>query len=275
MAPELEKFKSDGILVVKALLDSETIASARRSIARTFSVQLHNMQEFSDDDAFSAMHALYQQDLDRYKKTASALWRKLAVYQLMHDPRIIGFLHEKFSWNDIFVSGGQVVHIMARELKIPGGYFGLVAHQDFPSVQGSLDGVVVWLPLVDIGLSNFPLEVIVGSHKRGLLPMVDYGNAQWEIRRDLYCEDDFLPVAVDIGDVVFMSMFTIHRTSGNGIPGCFRLAASTRFDNAEEPTFIERCYPSAYQRIVHRDQHSPDFPSEEQIEAAFQVTEPE
>lgn len=275
MTAELEQFNSDGFFIAKHLLDRQSVQTVVHSIGKTFADQLHGQPGGVEGDTFSAMQAFHQQDLDRYKKVAAALWRKLDVYQLTHDPRITGFLRDKFGWQDIFVAGGQVVHIMAHELKIPDGYFGLVTHQDFPSVQGSLDGVVVWIPLVDVDRDNFPLEVIPGSHKRGLLPMTGNGNASWEVAFDQYREEDFIPAVVEVGDVIFMSMFTVHRSSTNGTEGKCRLAVSTRFDNADEKTYVERCYPSAYERTVHRAQYFPGFPSTEQIEETFQFAEKE
>lgn len=38
------------------------------------------------------------------------------------------------------------------------------AHQDWRSVQGSLDGATFWLPLYEIGPDDYPLEVIAGSN---------------------------------------------------------------------------------------------------------------
>jgi ectoine hydroxylase-related dioxygenase (phytanoyl-CoA dioxygenase family) len=215
---------------------------------------------------------LYILDIEKYKKVSGSLWRLLDVYQLMHDERIIDFLHKKFKWGgDIFVPGGQVVHIMANELQIPNGYFGLGAHQDFPSVQGSLDGVVVWVPLVDVDKSNFPLEVIPRSHKRGLLPMNGEGQEVREVDSKYLSQDNFSPIEVNVGDVVFMSMFTIHKSSGCGTNGRVRLATSTRFDNAAESTFIDRCYPTAYTRQVCRDQFYKNFPTEAHIQDIFSV----
>lgn len=267
---ELDQFKSEGFLIARGLLDKSTIEAARDSIAKTFLDQLTDAPAATGQDkVFAAMLALFQQDLACYKKTAGVIWRKLVIYQLMHDPRIVEFLKFKFGWRDIFVSGGQTVHIMAHELKIQDGYFGLVPHQDFPSVQGSLDGVVVWLPLVKVDKKNFPLEVIPGSHTRGQLPMTKEGSVEWEIRPDQIREEDFIPVEVDVGDVIFMSMFTVHRSSMQGLPGRLRLALSSRFDNADEATFIERVYPSAYVRSVHRDPYFPDFPSSAQLEVIF------
>lgn len=271
MSGELGAFNTDGFFVAKKLLDEQSVQEVVRSLGKTFEAQLDDESRNQvNGDTFSAMQALHRQDLSRYRKVASALWRKLDVYQLTHDGRVTNFLRDKFGWRDIFVAGGQVVHIMAHELKIPGGYFGLVTHQDFPSVQGSLDGVVVWMPLVHVDRDNFPLEVIPGSHRLGLLPMVGDGQSAWEVSPDQYIEADFIPVEVDVGDVVFMSMFTLHRSSKNGKEGRCRLAVSTRFDNADEKTFVERGYPSAYERTVHREQYVPNFPTQEQIDVVFQ-----
>jgi Phytanoyl-CoA dioxygenase (PhyH) len=274
MTTELDQFKAKGFIAVKGLLDNQSIENVRRAIAKTFLDQLSAISvQIEEDDIFSAMRTLHKHDIDRYMKVAGAIWRKLDVYQLMHDPRIIAFLQNKFGWRDIFVPGGQVVHIMAHELKIPGGYFGFGSHQDFPSVQGSLDGVVLWLPLIKTDKNNFPLELIPGSHKRGLLPMVGDDNSSYEIRHDQYREDDFIQAEVDVGDVIFMSMFTIHRSSIRGTPGRYRVALSTRFDNANESTFIRRCYPTAYERNIHRTQYFPGFPTIEQVKAIFLTSE--
>jgi Phytanoyl-CoA dioxygenase (PhyH) len=274
MADELDYYKSNGFVSAKGLLDRQAIHDISSSIKKTFQNQLAEISCMAaGDDLFAAMQSLYQHDLTRYKKTAGALWRKFDVYQLMHDQRIIGFLRDKFGWRDIFVPGGQVVHIMAHELKIPDGYFGLVPHQDFPSVQGSLDGVVVWIPLVEVDKDNYPLEVIPGSHKNGLLSIVGDGKTIWEVSPDQYSEDAYVPAEVEPGDVICMSMFTVHRSSTNGTPGRLRLALSTRFDNADEPTFIERCYPTAYERSVHREQYFPGFPTQEQVQAIFASSE--
>ncbi len=253
MSHELERYRSDGFCVVRGLLDEQAVSAVRSSIAKTFADQLARIP-FRTGHAglFTAMCALHRYDIERYKKTAAALWRKLDVYQLLHDPRITGFLREKFCWRDVFVPGGQVVHIMANELKIPGGYFGQGSHQDFPSVQGSLDCVIVWVPLTEVDRENFPIEVIPESHKRGLLPVCGEGSAPWELRPDQYRDEDHIPVEVHPGDVVFMSAFTVHRSSRNGRSGRLRIAVSTRFDNADEPSFIERSYPTAYVRSVSR-----------------------
>lgn len=262
-----EQFKKNGFYIARNLFNgTDDIIVAREGIYKTFRDQLAYLgAKVYEDDILGDMQQLHKIDIERYKKVIGSLWRKFEIFNLMNHSKIIGFLKDQFRWQDIFLPGGQVVHIMAKELEIPDGYFGLVPHQDFPSVQGSLDGVVVWLPLVNVDRDNYPLELIPRSHFEGVLPAREHNNSTWETDTSRYREEDYLPVEVNEGDVVFMSLFTIHRSSKKGEPGRLRLAASTRFDNADERTFIERCYPTAYTRAVRREQYFPGFPTAAQV----------
>jgi Phytanoyl-CoA dioxygenase (PhyH) len=272
MSQELEAFKASGFYVAEGLLAEKSITQLLISMKKTVVDQLRCLSAPTEHaDVFSALKALHAADIDRYKKIVGAFWRKEDAFNLAHSERITSFLKEKFGWGDLFLPGGQVILIMAHELKIPNGYFGLVTHQDFPSVQGSLDGVVVWFPLGDVDRDNFPLEIIPGSHKSGLLPMISHGTSTSEVKPECYDSADFIPVEVKAGDVVFMSVFTIHRSSLQGKLGNCRLAVSTRFDNGDEPTFVDRGYPTAYVRSVARDQYYPGFPSQQQVDAVFKT----
>lgn len=270
MAPR-EQFNRDGFFIARNLIDSAEVVAVRDGLHKSFKDQLTHLGVADcGDDLFASMRCLHGSDIGRYKKLVGALWRKLEVYNLMHHPSILKMLSDTFGWKDVFVPGGQVVHIMAQELRIPDGYFGLIPHQDFPSVQGSLDGLVVWLPLVDVDRDNYPLEVIPGSHLAGLLPAKENSNSTWEISDARYGVEAYVPVEVNVGDVVFMSLFTVHRSSPRGDAGRLRLALSTRFDNADEGTFVDRCYPTAYVRTVHREQYVDGFPKAEQVARIFE-----
>jgi len=145
---------------------------------------------------------------------------------------------------------GPVMNVMSPGLRIPGGYDGTKAHQDWPSVQGSLDMVVAWIALTDISKDNYPLEVIPGSHLDGLLlPKYEDGHVGNVMEVDVD-ESRFVPIECKAGDVVFLSGFLVHRT-GHG--NRFRAAVSQRFDNANDPSFISRGYPCAQTRTVERE----------------------
>lgn len=270
LAPDLESLRRDGFVRARGLLPVADVSAALDSIHRTILDQLRVVgAPTAGLDLHAGLRALHAADIERYKKVLGALWRKGDVSGLMRHPALFAYLRETFGWRDVFLPGGDVALLMAADLKIPGGYFGLGAHQDFPSVQGSLNGVVAWIPLTPVDRDGWPVEVVPGSHRRGLITNVDETRNGWEIRPEALEGADWLPIEADVGDVVFLSVFTAHRSRQEGDPMRLRLALSTRFDDASEPTFVERAYPTAYQRSVHRDQYVADFPSADQIRALF------
>ena len=147
-------------------------------------------------------------------------------------------------------TGGHVVHVMSDQLKFNSGYFGLPPHQDFPSTQGSLDGVVLWVPLQDITNDNFPVTAVKGKHKEGLLHSTVNSNQTWELVD--YDSEHAERLVCEKGDLIVFSVFTPHKTgSGNG----FRIAMSTRYDNAGSNEYATRNYFCGYGRTVKRKIH--------------------
>ena len=127
--------------------------------------------------------------------------------------------------------------------------------------------IVVWAPLTKVSIDNFPLLVVPGSHQSGLLQGSITENL-FEIDPSSYNVDAFTPIEAMPGDVVFMSGWTIHKT---GIDGCngLRMAASIRFENAAEETFVSRNYPCAYGKTVNRDMITPGFPCVDEVRDVF------
>lgn len=206
----------------------------------------------------SYLKSLFDEDVDKYVSYLSAMARQAGLQSvILLKPDFYTFLGIETP----LIVGPPVIHVMSPDLKIPGGYYGTAAHQDWASVQGSLGMVTLWMPLTDAGIGNFPLEVIPGSHKQGLREGKMNGSVL-EIECD---EREFVPVECKAGDVVFISGFTVHRTgAGEG----FRISVSQRFDNADEPGFVERGYPCAQRRVVDRE--IPWKPSVEQVRGIFE-----
>lgn len=163
-----------------------------------------------------------------------------------------------------------VLHFMAGDLKIPGGYYGIGAHQDWASLQGSLDTIIVWVPFMKVDVTNFPVEFIPGSHLNGLYPG-KISEHLYEIDPNFYQEQSFIPANMHLGDVLFMSSFLIHQTCLANSTG-LRIAATIRYENGSEPTYIDRIYPHAQKRYVNRELIFNDFPKQEQVKEIFTST---
>ena len=160
-----------------------------------------------------------------------------------------------------------VFHIMSNRLLFDQGYLGFETHQDWTGLQTSINSVTVWVPFHDIDKNQFPLEVLPQSHLQGL--------CHGEISNNIYKIDDryhvgkkFLPLEVEKCDVIFMSGFTIHRTCLTDTDQ-LRIAASWRYEDALEKTFIERHYPFAQTKSIQRELFFPGFPSSEIMQQLF------
>lgn len=205
---------------------------------------LRNAFSFSNPLEWSeeSIKKIFDKGMDQYIPFLSAQAKLVEIQRLFWSACVIETIRLLGIEKPLFPSQ-PVMHIMSPRLRIPDGYYGTSAHQDWPSVQGSLDMITAWIALTDC--EDFPLEVIPGSHKQGLQEGTPNGSVL-----EIKCDDrEFIPLKCKAGDVIFLSGFTIHRTGkGNG----FRVAVSQRFDNAVEKTFVERGYPCAQKRIVER-----------------------
>jgi len=203
-----------------------------------------NGPERCDHESLSRLLTMFfDKDRASYLAAARQTQYLASVHRLGVSSSIIDMLRAL----DIAVpsqSTRPVIHYMADGLRIAGGYHKTPAHQDWRSVQGSLDGVTLWLPLYDVGPNDYPLEVIPGSHRAGLLPSVEdpFGH---RVADGQVSDDAFRPLTLRRGDVVVFSGFLVHRTGAAG-GGRVRVALSYRFNNAADPSFVKRNYPMPY-----------------------------
>lgn len=133
-------------------------------------------------------------------------------------------------------------------------------------MQGSLDSVVVWLPLIDIGRDLGALEVIPGSHKWGLLD-ADIVDGYGKLRNSVD-ESDLVTVEIEAGDALFFSTFLVHR-SGTNMTDAIRWSCHFRYNNLREPTFVERGFPHPYIYQPQTDLITPEFPRRAQVLRTF------
>jgi hypothetical protein len=265
------RFCRDGYAVVRGVLPPAAVEAVLVDSDRLFALQLRRLGRhpvaYRDQATVRAnMESLLQADVAAYLATARHAAKLASLQRLVSSPEIVDLVGG-LGIETPTIPSAPVLHIMGDTLKIPGGYFGIAPHQDWPSIQGGLDTITMWVPLMDVGPRQFPVELIPGSHRRGLWPGVITNNAL-EIR-DGIAETDWVSVPAGRGDVLIFTGFTVHRTAVDGCSG-LRIASSTRYENAAEPTFIARNYPCAYKRTVDRELLHKDFPAPEQVAAIYE-----
>jgi len=270
-----KQYRQQGYCVIPGLVPRRLCTSVLKSIDAVFASQLRALKltaaAYKGDRTLHAnMQKLFKADVNAYLAAARHSNKLLSVQDMLLHENIRAFV-KKLGVALPSIPTSPVVSIMSDHLKIGGGYFGLAPHQDWPSIQGSLDAVVIWTPLLKVTAKSFPLQVIPESHLRGMWEGENTVSAR-EINPQLYSDADFVPVEVDRGDVVFMTTFTVHRTgvTHDGKPCAgLRIGCNTRIENTAETTFVMRRFPCAYKRTVERELITKEFPSQAQVKRAL------
>lgn len=216
----IEQYKRDGFCVVRNLLEWSGDCEALAQRLRNSFVISRNL----------------------YLREARILSRAARIARIAVDSTI-ELVAEELGVRDPAFYTAPTMHLMGIDPQ----WDGVGAHQDWAALQTGLNAVVVWIPLTDVTLDNWPVELVPGSHKLGLLPAKPGAH---------YSEVDttgmeFVPIEMKRGDVLFFSAFTVHRTRTPGKG--FRAAISHRYEDAADPWFLEHdCY-SAQKRVIERE----------------------
>lgn len=221
----------------------------------------------SSEEVHTDLKTLFNHDVKAYLATLTLCAKLVSLYELYTHPNVRAFVEAIGITFPVFQTA-PVMHLMSKSLKVPNGYQGFGAHQDWPTLQGSLDTVTLWVPFVEVDSDLFTLDIIPRSHNKGLLPYARNAHI-FEVDPKCYDEKDYVPMEAVPGDIVFMSCMAIHRSSLKG-DDRLRVSTSFRYENAAESHFIERSYPFAQKRSVVQELITPDFPTDEQVKATYE-----
>ena len=265
-------FDRDGFVIVRQGVPAADLDALMRDFRSVFEIQFarHGVDEGSSENAQfdKSLVALFRTSMESYLGAARLIQYLPALHRLGVSEPMLDLLGRLRIQHPV-ISTRPVVHIVSDALVVPGGYHRTPVHQDWRSVQGSLDAVTAWLPLVPVVPGQNTLEIVPGSHKRGLLPAVPhpFGNA---VEPGQYADADFVPIEAAPGDVVLFSMLLVHRTGqADGTGEGVRWAISFRYNNLGEPTFAERNFPNPYIYKPRDDLLTEGFPSAADIRREF------
>lgn len=265
-----ETYLKNGFWLERSLFPKERIEALKGEMREIFLRRLKSLKKQPSDpqDLFRTMKDLFQVSLPAYLAAAKLTQYLPSLVRLSVSDEVLNLLHG-LDLRMPVISTRAVCHFISDDLSIEEGYHKTPPHQDWRSIQGSLDSVVVWIPFCDIDRQFYPLEVIRESHLRGLLPSEEdpFGH---RVQTGLLEEDAFEALEMKTGDCLIFSTFLVHRTSHAGRAGV-RVAASFRYNNLDEETFAERNYPNPYIYRPDLTLITPDFPRQDQLKQAFKA----
>jgi phytanoyl-CoA hydroxylase len=264
------QFKAQGFVLAPGFFQKGEVERVRSDAKNVFIAQLirHGIltsSNPSETDFETALFEYFKLDLQEFMNCGKQIQHLVSLHRLSLDNRIEQALREELGMKFPNISSRPVLYFNSRLLAREEVYWRVFPHQDWRSMQGSLDSIVVWVPLADVDVKLGALEVVPGSHKLGLMT-TEVVNSFGKV--DRFGDGDFVSIEASQGDVFFFSSFLVHR-SGVNITNSIRWSCHFRYNNLAEETFIQRGYPHAYIYKPQEDLITPGFPGKDLISKFF------
>jgi hypothetical protein len=246
---ERSSFQERGILLLKGFYDVPSqIVPILEGIRRIIEILCHKYHvEAPTHTAHNAMTeafmALIRRDRGYGGEVYDAVKQIPEFMQLVSDARN-SHLFRELREDSVpgLAAGGYGIRI-----DCPGeATFRAPWHQEFPAQLRSLDGIVYWTPLVTIRPSLGPVEVCIGSHRDGIVPVhhpVD-SDQKGAYALRLVGEADRLAryqhqaPLTEPGDLLMMDFLTLHQ-SGENTDVFPRWSMQFRYFNYADPLGVK------------------------------------
>ena len=251
-----EKYFQQGFVTVKNIFDSESLDEVEYAIFKPFEVlsNVLNLGEWSKcityDQKLLRLKELKDMDLKAYLSALRISQNDPAILKISSNKSLQKAL-QAIGLKYPIVSLKPYPIILASDIFIPEGYNIRPVHQEWPVMQGSHNGVVVWFPLHKVTQESSGIEIYPESHKLGVLPY-EVSKCGSKITDEQV--NKLMPpkkIELDRGDIVIFSAFSAHCSAGNSAN--LRVAMSIRFNDLESLSFAQRGYVDNSSFVINRE----------------------
>ena len=268
-AAQVEEFKNKGVLVVPGFYDlEEDVRPIQQGIYDLIGLSIGKYQLKIQRPAFEPVtfDAGFQDLIAHERRIGGEIYD--AVKQLPSFVRLVAAKKNEELLRLVrgsalagIASGGYGIRIdNPTEEKYRAPW-----HQEYPAQLRSLDGVVLWSPLVPITPQLGPVEFCVGSHKGGVIRVLtrDSDNPEKSGAYALRLENEAKVIAsyphisplTRPGDLVLVDFLTLH-SSGFNRSTRSRWSMQFRYFNFLDPTGVRIAWKGSFASGVDfRDVH--------------------
>ena len=239
-------YNNHGFLIIRNLFNKDLIneiVNQAKNIYKTQMLQLNliNTMNIDNDEFESKIKIMFNSNFNTFINCGKQCQHIIELWKLSLDNKILNILkflglkNPNISTRPVLFSNSK--HISKSDINhtVP-------PHQDWASMQGSINSIICWLPLIDINQKLGSIALVPKSHKEGLL--MDKKEGSFGLVND-YKEEDFISFDVNQGDAIFFSSFLVHK-SGNNDTDNIRWSTHFRYNDLSETNFIQNGYPHSY-----------------------------
>jgi phytanoyl-CoA hydroxylase len=264
-----ERFDRDGFVLLRDFFPSNNVARIREDAKSVFARQMVKSSILRERDVEEcvferALFRYFGEDAEGFINCGKTIQHLISLHRfslgdaIMSELQLLGIRTPNVCTRPVLFFNSK--HLAKSEV-----YHKSPPHQDWRSMQGSLNAIVVWVPLADVPAELGALEVVPGSHVWGLLQSQE---DDWYRRIEGVPDDQYQSVEVKAGDALFFSAFLLHR-SGNNVTDSIRWSCHFRYNDLDEPTFIRRKYPNPYVYKPQQELITEGFPTLEDLHRQF------
>ncbi|HMJ67949.1 MAG TPA: phytanoyl-CoA dioxygenase family protein [Cyclobacteriaceae bacterium] len=269
-------YRKNGYLLLKNFLDKSEVdtvlTEARNVFRRQFEERDYapsttngklNEPQFNEN-----MYRLFEEDFECLSNCGKQVQHLISLHSLSLKSEIVELLLA-VGLTSPTVSTRPVMFFNHPRLAKQKVFHTVDPHQDWRSMQGSLNSVVIWVPLIDIPRELGALEILPGSHLHGLrTDHIEKGFGMVKLTDEE--NKKMLSVEVNVGDALLFSSFLIHQ-SGQNVTDRPRWSCHFRYNDLDEATFIERKFAHPYIYKPSEELITPNFPVNDDINRIFQA----
>lgn len=238
MQQEKELLEREGYLILKDFFLEKDILKLRTQAENIFKIQF---KRFGYKKSFKEnMIQLFNEQLKVFINCGKIIQTGLIeLYKLPFEDRLIqkikdlGLIFPNLCTRPVLYFN----HPMLAKKEV---YYKTPVHQDWSSMESSLDSIVIWVPLVDVDIYNGTLVVWPKSHKKGQLTFQSeegFAKVDYEGKK--------IRPKLKMGDIIIFSTFLVH-ASGDILDDSIRWSCHFRYTNMLDQNFIERGFPNPY-----------------------------
>lgn len=265
MKERIDFFKKNGYLLLDNFLPKQDVEIVLRDAKNVFLRQFIekkyisqcSLEELNEEQYNSFLYRLFEEDIECLSNCGKQAQHLISLHTLSLSSKIVELLNQVGLETPI-ISTRPVLYFNHPKLAKQKVFYKVDAHQDWRSMQGSLNSVVIWIPLVNMNKELGALEILPGSHLDGLrTDHVENGFGMVLLSEEE--KERLISVEVNAGDALLFSSFLIHQ-SGDNMTDKPRWSCHFRYNDLDDPTFIKRKFAHPYIYKPMDELITKDFP---------------
>ena len=245
----MKQYFEQGYYHFKGVLNQKIIQRILKDIQNVYRKQFFYLNLDENVLGFDAcLIEMFSMDLKRYVHTFRTATMLPSIFNLAYDESILNILSNIGIKSPILCQKPNL-RMDCEKLAIATEYYKLPAHQDYKGMQGSINSVVISIPLVDVDETLGALQVLPESHKIGFLKSKDSMqnktnlDALKAVEIEVDEPENFISVPQKQGDALVFSSFLLHR-SGTNILDTPRYTLLLKYNDLEDKHFLEQGFIS-------------------------------